>query len=232
MSENLIILYITLIDRLSNLMRRTLFRMCLPLALFIVVILVLCTASSIIFYSAFAAHVHGDLFRLETDYLNLDFPKSWGAIPWEEKNSSGDRYGVLIAPLDLQAGMYIEICDERAAQTYLEHNNVTDSFSATAIEVERLYNWTLQKNMNATLHFVENGTMRVSDCTVSFSTFVIKGGFVDDRGDAANLTCTFMSFVGREILQISYHGVGEDYDLAYGSFRSILNSTKLNHPRL
>lgn len=209
-------------------MRRTLFRMRLPLAIFIILILVSCAASSAILYSAFTAHVHGDYFRLETERLDVVFPRNWYAVPWEEKNSSGQRWGMLLAPGDLRASMFITIFDENAARTYLEQNDLSDgdAFSAAISEARRLHNWTLQQNVNATLRFIENGTISVSGYAASFSRIIIEGGFVD-QGQYYNWTWTLMSFVDREVFQVAYHGVEDDYDRAHESFQFILNSTRI-----
>jgi len=199
----------------------------LPLAVFIIIIPVLWGVGFAIFYSAFTTHAHGDYFRLETNHLDLDFPRNWYAVPWEEKNSSGDRYGVLLAPTDIRASMFMVIYDENAARLYLEQNNVTDAFSATIFELKRLHNWALQKNENATLSFIENETISLFGHTGNCSTLIMEGGFVDDQGKFYNWTWTFMSFIDGKIFQIAYHGVEGDYDLAYRNFQFILNSTKI-----
>jgi len=199
----------------------------LPLALFIVTILVLAGASYVSFYSAFAAHVRGDYLRLETKYLDIDFPRNWFAMSWDQQNSSGARYGVFLAPPNLRAAMIITIYDENAAKTYLRQNNVSDSSSATIFELKRLYNWTLEKNANATLHFIENGTMPLFGYSADFSTFVLRDGFVDDQGTRYNWTWTFMTSMNTDIFQVAYHGVEEDYNLTLSSFKSLLNSTRL-----
>jgi len=199
----------------------------LPIAIFIILILVLLGASSVIFYTIFTTHVHGDYFRLETTYLDVDFPKNWVAYPWEEKNSTGDKYGVMLGSPTLRASMFIVVYDEMATKTYLRQNNLTDAFSATVFESKRLYNWTLQENVNATLCFVENGTVLMSGYVGNFSTLIIKGGYVDDDGTPYNWTWTFMSFVGSRVFQVAYHGVGEDYYQSVDSFRFVLNSTRI-----
>jgi len=213
-------------DRLRRFMRRTLFRMRLPLSLFIILILVSCAASYVVFYSAAAAHLRGDYFRLETKYLDIDFPRNWVAMSWEEKNSSGTKYGILLAPSNLRAAMLITVYDEDATKAYLEQYHVTDPSSVTVFELKRLYNWTLEKSGNATLQFVENGTIPLFGYMAKYSTAIIREGFVDDRGARYNWTWTFMSAMDGKIFQAAYHGVGEDYNLTANSFQSILNATR------
>jgi len=159
--------------------------------------------------------------------LDVDFPKNWFAVPCEEKNSGGDRYGLLLAPPRLRASMFITIYDENASKTYLMKNNLTDAFTINMFEMERLYNWTLQKSENATLYLIDNGTRIISGYAMHFVTFTIRDGYIDDKGETYNWTWTFMSFVDSRIFQIAYHGIGEDYDSAYENFQFVLNSTRI-----
>ena len=208
-------------------MRRTLLRMRLPLAVFILAILVLSVASFAVFNSVFAAHVEGDHFKLETRYVDIDFPRNWYAFPWEDKNISGTKYGILLAPTELRASMFILVYDKDATKAYVEQNGILDASSLVVFELERLFNWTLEKSENATLHFLKNGTVDVSGYTLTYSTVMMEKGYVDDQGKNYNWTWTFMSYVSDKILQITYHGVEEDYGKALNSFQVILNSTKV-----
>ena len=207
-------------------MRRTLFRIRLPLALFILMIAVLLSASFSIIYSSFVAHSRGNRLRLETDYLDLDYPRGWFLI-WGKEEINGSKYSILINPLYLRASMLIFVYDEEAAKIYLKKNGINDAFSSIMFEAERLYNWTLQKNENATMLFLRNETVNISNRRANSTTLILYG-YVDNEGNYFNnVTWTLITYVDTRVFQFFYFGIENDYNTARDIFQEVLNSTKI-----
>lgn len=206
-------------------MRRTLLRMRLPLALFVILIVALCAISISIFWSVFAAHANGDYFRIETDHLDIDFPRNWIVSFGDQENFTGTIHVAGIFPPNIRASMIIRIFDENATRGYREQKGIDDASTANLAELRDVYNWILQRNENATLSFVENGTMRVFNYAASFSTSII-GGYVDRWGNYYNnCTFTFISSVESErAIQIVYLGVEKDYEIVRNTFQDLLDT--------
>lgn len=204
---------------------RTLLKMRLPLALFVLLILALCVASSAIFYSVLATHAEGDYLRIETDHLEMDFPKNGFVSYGDQENFSGIIHVAAIYPSDIRASMIIRIFDENAAGGYLREERVDDGFSANLVELKRLYGWVLQRNENATLSFIENGTMRLFEYNADFTTILI-GGYVDNLGNYYdNCTWKFTSFISsRKAIQVFYFGIEKDYEITQDLFQEMIDT--------
>lgn len=204
---------------------RTLLKMRLPLALFVLLILALCVASSAIFYSVLATHAQGDYLRIETDHLEMDFPKNGFVSYGDQENFSGIIHVAAVYPSDIRASMIIRIFDENAAEGYLMEERIDDGFSANLVELRRLYDWVLQRNENATLSFIENGTMRLFEYNADFTTILI-GGYVDNLGNYYdNCTWKFTSFISsRKAIQVFYFGIDKDYEITYDLFQEMIDT--------
>jgi len=159
--------------------------------------------------------------RLDTKYAEVYFPRSWIAYGWETKNFSGNQYVVMVAPPAILARMFIVIYDEASAGGYLSKYNLTDAPSIVAHEL-RMF----QENANATLQIVQSGTVPLFGYTASYSVFELTG-VLDREGNSHNLTGTFMSFMGRGIIEVAHYGSKEEYYQVAQDFESILNLTKI-----
>jgi len=211
-------------------MRLRLFRLRLPLAIFIILILASCVIGYAILYStlmSYTSNLREDYFRLESKYLKIEFPKSWFAMQWEAKNeSSGNSYTVLLAPVNLHAVMFFRVYDVKATQTYMNENGLSDAFSTVIFEVNRLYSWSLQNNNNATLLFNATGTMTVSNFEANYTIITIIDGYKEDD-TLFSLTGIFISWVdGGKLIQIIFYGKQEDLNQTGDVFWVILNSTR------
>ena len=204
---------------------RTLLKMRVPLALFILLILALCGASGAIFCYVFTNHAQGDYLRIETDHLEIDFPKNGFVSYGDQENFSGTIHVAAVYPSDIRASMIIRIFDENAAQGYQREERVDDGSSANLVELRRLYDWVLQKNENATLSYIENGTVRLFEYNADF-TIVVIGGYVDNLGNYYdNCTWKFTSFVSsRRAIQMFYFGIEKDYEITRDLFQEMIDS--------
>ncbi|MFB0503804.1 MAG: hypothetical protein ACETWE_08225 [Candidatus Bathyarchaeia archaeon] len=209
---------------------RTLLKMRLPLTLFMLLILALCGAGGVIFYSVFAAHAQGDYLRVETDHLEIEFPRNGFVSFGDQENFSGTIHVAAVYPSDIRASMIIRIFDEDAAEGYLMQERIDDGSSANLVELRRLYNWVLQRNENATLSFIENGTMELFDYNADF-TIILIGGYVDNLGNYySNCTWKFTSFIvtsftgSRKVIQVFYFGIEKDYEATDDLFEDMIEA--------
>jgi len=204
---------------------RTLLKMRLPLTLFILLILALCGASGVVFYSVFAAHAQGDYLKIETDHLEIEFPRNGFVSSGEQENFSGTIHVAAVYPSDIRASMIIRIFDEDAADGYRMQERIDDGSSANLVELGRLYNWVLLRNENATLSFIENGTMKLFEYNADFSIVLI-GGYVDNLGNYyENCTWKFTSFIGsRKVIQVFYFGIERDYEATDDLFEDMIEA--------
>ncbi len=209
-------------------MREKLFGLRLPLAIFILIILILNMASAAIFYSVFTAHVYGEYFNMETSHFSLYFPRNWIAASGRYELDYGTRNIVWIAPIDKLAFITLAIMDKKSTESYMEKNNLTDAYSIMKYEIGRIYDSILKRNKNATLRFIGNGTIKAAGYSLNYISFIIINGYIDNEGKHYNWTWMFMtSIINGELLQIIYHAIGDDYKPTYPIFQSILNRTKV-----
>ena len=179
-----------------------------------------------IIYYASKTYARGDYYVLETKYVEVDFPRNWIATTWEDANSSGNRYGVVFSPTDLRVSVFLIVYDENATKMYLEQNNIHDAVSSIAFEVERIYNWTMQKNEDANLIFVKNGTLDVSGHEAEFTMFTIEGGYVDEKQQHYNWTWIYISWMDSKVWQMAFQGEEGDWNQAFDTFSYVLNSAR------
>jgi len=198
----------------------------IPIAIFLMAILSLGIISYVIIYSALKTHARGDYFELETEYVELDFPRNWVAMTWKDLNRSGNRYGLILTPMDLRASVFLMMYDENATKVYLKQNSIYDAFSSITFEVERIYNWSLEKNKDARLDFVKNGTLNVSNHQANFTMFTIEGGYIDENQQRYNWTWMYISWIDDKLWQIALQGEEADWNKAYDNFNYLLNSTE------
>ncbi len=216
-------------------MRLSLFRPRLPFLIFIIIILVSSIIGYAIINSSIATHtsvLRGDYFRLKTDYLEVDFPKSWYSGKAENINQTfGNRYIVYLAPIYLRAVVFFRIYDEKATQSFSYEHNITNMFSINSFEINQLFNSALAENINATLSIIENSTITVSTHEASYVVVDIKNG-LKDNDVYYNLTGIFISLIkqgnnGKIIKQIIFYGEENDWNQTRDTFMIILNSIKI-----
>ncbi|RJS75390.1 hypothetical protein CW712_04685 [Candidatus Bathyarchaeota archaeon] len=200
-----------------------------PSLIAFIALLIGCTLTSFgILQYTLSAHIKGDYILLENDYLALEFPKDWLAFSWIDHNlAAGKSYSALFASPHIFSVMMFRVYDQAATQSYMQKNNLTDTLSVVIFEASRIYNWSLENNKNATLVFLENGTITVSDHTALYSSFLIRDGFKQD-GKLYNLTCMFISYVSNQkLVQVVFWGKEDDCRQTRDIFNTVLSSTKV-----
>lgn len=203
----------------------------MPLLAFLVLLAGSCLVSFAVIYYTLVTNQstnRPDYFRLRSEFFETEFPMSWFAVTWVNKNETTGSIGeAVIASTNLFAALALRVYDEGAARSYLAENRLTDPFSVVVFEANRLYNWSLQDNSNATLTFVENGTTSVSGYEAVFSRVLIKGGIKQEEA-FYNLTSMFIVFRAQQRLaEIVSWGKEEDWRLAQETFKAILGLTKV-----
>ena len=198
----------------------------LPLTIFLSIILGSLLLGCIEIYITAAAHSRGEYLHLENEYLVVDFPKNWFAYSWKIDNStSGGLYSLVFSPPELFFLIIFRILDERATQYYMKTFNLTDTSSIVTFETQRVCNWTLTENENATVLLKEKGELVVSGNQALYSKIVIKDGIESD-GTFYNLSFTIVSYLeNQRLVQIIFWGKKEDCESSLSLFQMILNST-------
>jgi len=199
-----------------------------PVIIFIALLIGCVLTSFGVLQYTLSTHVKGDYILLENNCLTLEFPKDWFAFSWIDRNvEAGKIYGVLFASPRLFSAMTFRIYDQAVTQRYMQENNLTDVPSIVLFETLKMYNESLKNNENATLVFLENGTITVSGHTALYSSFLIRDGFKQDE-EWYNLTCTFISYMSdQKLVQIAFWGKEDDWRQTRDIFDAVLNSTKV-----
>jgi hypothetical protein len=215
-------------------MKRYLFRLRLPLAIFILSILASYIVSYTIFYSALSSHaspIRDNYLQIKNNYLEIDFPKFLYAVENETGNvGSGNIYTLTFYTVDSHAIMVFRFYDEKATQSFMSENNLSDAFSIVVSQVKKIYDWTRENNVNASLFFVENGTRKVSSLDTNYSIIIVEDGFKDENGALSNIAGIFISGISQQrIFVIMFYGQEDDWKQSslQEIFQNILNSTIL-----
>ena len=215
-------------------MRQRLFVLQLPLTIFILLILASSIVSYVIIYSALTSHAspfRGDYLQLRNKYLETDFPKVFYAAEWETVDaSSGNIYTLSFSPIDLHAIMNFIVYDEKATQTFINENHLSDAFSVCVFEAKMMYDRFLGNNVNASLFFVENGTMKISNLEANYTRITVKDGLKAGDGTLSNITGLFVSGINQQkLFEVIFYGQEKDWNQIslQEVFRNILNSTKI-----
>lgn len=199
-----------------------------PVVIFLVMVLASCLAGYGIVYFALtthqSAHREGYL-RLETGYLVIEFPKEWMAAEVSYENESGSIHGVQV--VSSFASVYLGMHDEKYTQFLMGEFDLTDAFSTMIYMVNDTYGSILERNENATLHFVENKTVRVLDLQADYTRVLIRD-VPDDDGVLQNVTLILMAgFEQRKLTYIGFYALEENWEEAYGNFQIILDSIEI-----
>jgi len=182
----------------------------------------------IIIYMTFAAHSNGEYLHLDNEFVKVDFPRNWFAYSWKTENStSGSVYGIVFASPQSLSAILFKIHDKQATQYYMKKFNLTDASSIVTFETERMCNWTVTKNENASVILREKGEVEVSGNQASYSKVIIKNG-IESNGAYYNMSFLMMSYIkDQRLVQIVIWGKKEDCEQLSDLFEMVLNSTDI-----
>ncbi len=213
-------------------MRSKLFRIRLPLAVFLILILAFLAAGYLMIHVTLMGSLTEDGNYLHIDMKTIEFklPKSWRTpypylLPFWENESVCAIY-LLNAEGD--AMIYIIYHKTReSVQEFMGEQNIKDEFSVAIFEIERFYTWFLQKNQSATLQFAENGTIKVSERQASYSKIQIKNISMSMGENVTyNITGIFISsLTERNLLEIIFYTWRDQaWNATYNDFQILVNS--------
>jgi len=200
----------------------------LPLMIFISILVGSLLLGCMEIYITVTTHSRGEYLRLENELIKVDFPRNWFAYSWNTENvTSGRIYSLVFSPPQSYSAIIFRIHDEQATQYYMKEFHLTNASSIVTFETERVRNWTLTKNENATVILKEKGGVIVSGNQADYSKIVIKDG-IEYNGAFYNMSFMIISYLKNEkLIQIIFWGRGEDYDKSLITFNAVLNSTDI-----
>jgi len=200
----------------------------LPLMIFLSIIIGSLLLGCVEIYITVAAHSKGEYLRLENEFIKVDFPRNWFAYSWNVENvTSGKIYGLVFSPPQLFSAIIFRIHDEQATQYYMKKFNLVDASSIVTFETERMRNWTLAKNENATVILKEKGEVIVSGSQAAYSKIVMENG-IESNGAFYNMSFLIISYLkDQKLVQIIFWGKEEDYEKSLIFFKTVLNSTDI-----
>jgi hypothetical protein len=151
-------------------------------------------------------------------------------MKWEEQNGTqGNVDWVMTRPVDLGVIAFFRVFDETATNTYMHENGFdgTDMLPIITLEMNLIYDWSLENNPNAALSTTSNGTITVSDCSAKYMVFRVKGGLKDDTG-LYNMTSEIVACIKQQRMFMAiYYGEEDAWNQTYNTFMVELNSIVL-----
>lgn len=218
-------------------MRSKLFRIRLPLAVFLILILAFLAAGYLTIHVTLMGKLTEDGNYLHVDMETIEFklPKSWRTpypyvLPFWENETICAIY-LLNAEEDAMTYI-IYYKTQESVQGFIGEQNITDEFSVAIFEIERFYGWFLGKSPNATLQFVENGTIKVSERQASYSKIQIRNiSMTMEENVPYNITGIFISsLTERNLLEIIFYTWRDQaWNATYDDFQILVNSMVVKH---
>ncbi|GEM_PF-1457126 len=225
-------------------MRARLFGMKLPVAIFVLILAALLGVSCILVEYISMKYSQGNYFRLETRFVDLEFPRNWIATAGKRENSSGVIISAACMSSDQDVGVFFAVYDENITRIYLERvrswanlrgYKVNDTSAVILFEAERLFNYyknrTGVNDGNVTLLLLDNGTIKISNYEADYLTIVIMGLRIErgGRSEICNGTWRFISWIYDEKLSlVALYGMGNRWSQPqiWEIFNYVLNSTR------
>lgn len=200
----------------------------LPLVIFLLLVLGSLAVGFATIYEIVATNSRGEYLHFENEIIKMNFPKNWVGISWEEKNlTSGTKYGIFLAPPQMISTVLFRIHSEQATRYFMKEHNLTDASSVVSFEINRMYNYSLTKNENASIISRESGEVIVSGNKANYSKIIIKDGIIYN-GVYYNMTFLIISYIeNQKLVQIAFLGKKEDCEKSSDLFKAILNSTEI-----
>jgi hypothetical protein len=213
-------------------MRSKLFGIRLPLAVFLISILAFLAAGYLTIHITLMGNLteDGNYLNISMRTIKFKLPRSWRTpypyvTPFWENESICAIY-LLNAEEDAMTYI-IHYKTQESVQGFIRGQNITDEFSVAIFEIERFYEWFLERSQNATLQFVENGTIKVSERQASYSKIQIKNiSMSTGENISYNITGIFISsLTERNLLEIIFYTWRDQaWNATYNDFQILVNS--------
>jgi len=200
----------------------------LPLLIFLLMICISLIIGFSIIHFTVAANRRGDYLSLNNDVLSLNFPVNWFALTWESSNNSfgGKVFSLIIFPPDKFSAISIQIYDKAATERFFIEGNLSDPAAIAYRDVRRFFDWILEKNENASVISIVNGTVYAgaSRNIARYSKILIRNGFKSSDGKYYNMSCIVLSFMnGDNLVRVAFWGEQGDYEETSEVFQRILS---------
>lgn len=214
-------------------LRYKIFGLRLPLAVFLISVIMLVGVGYIIIYSTLRDNLSedGESIIVKTEIFQFKFPRNWYAYPlWE--NESICVINLVNAESDSILGIIYYKRQEYTRNLIKEHN-LNDDLSISLFEVNRFYNYLRERrgSENITLYIVGNGTIPVSGYNAAYIIFFIENAF-ESGGTYYNLTGIFISLTINENLfeVVFYTWKDQIWNERYDTFKTrVLSSLVIRH---
>jgi len=210
--------------------RRKIFGLRPPLAIFIILVIALFSAGYLIIHFSLSRNLSedGEYILFETDFLKFEFPRNWRARPKWENNSL-----CIINMLNTEADSFFGLIYYKSwkfAQSVFSEFDLKDGLSIATFEINKFYSKIRERAQNATLQFLENGTLNVSGYDAAYTIFHIENVTVGNL--QYNLTGILVYFLANQgpIEIVFYTWADRIWEERYEVFRSkILESLVIKH---
>jgi len=209
-------------------MIRRILRARLPLVIFILILLSFLIAGSIIIHITLTSNlVNGGWLHIKTNFYELNFPKDWHVNRGENKFIS--IFNLVSA--DLRTILHLRFYNENATRDFMQENNLTNAVQVLAFESQRLYNWSLTQNKNATFSIEEEGSMDLQGYKAHYMLIKIDDCYKEDD-TFYNVTCLIISsFInsenGERLFEIIFYGERSSWEKNHQYFEEIMDSMRI-----
>ncbi|MEM1543524.1 MAG: hypothetical protein QXX24_00030 [Candidatus Bathyarchaeia archaeon] len=210
--------------------RRKIFGLHPPLTIFIILVVAFPLAGYLIIHSTLSRNLSedGEHILFETDFLRLKFPRNWYVRPkWE--NESLYIINLFNTELDSFFGL-VHYKSLGFAQSVFQGLDLRNGLLMATFAVNSFYDRIRKEAQNATLQFLENGTLKVSGYDATYIIFRMEN--VTVRGSQYNVIGIVVYFLADQgLVEIIFYtwmeGVWEE---RYEVFRSeMLESLVIKH---
>jgi len=203
----------------------------LPRFPFLIFLLMICISLILgfgIIYFTVAANRRGDYLSLNNDVLSVNIPINWFALTWESSNRSfgGKVFSLIVFHPNKFSAISIQIYDKAATERFFAEENLSDPAAVAYWDVKRFFDWILEKNENASVISIVNGTAYAgaSENIARYSKILIRNGFKSSDGKYYNISCIVFSFMNKDnLVRIAFWGKQEDYEETSEVFQRILS---------
>jgi hypothetical protein len=174
--------------------KRKIFGLRPPLAIFIISMLILSLSGYLIIHLTLMKNLSedGKFITVKTETFRFNFPRNWYAYPLYENETLCLIYLVNAESDSVAIILYYK--SWKQIFSLIKGNNLTDNLSIAISEVNRFFIILRERSQNATLHFIENGTILISGYNASYTIFNIQRAFTTNEG-TYNITGVFISLL-------------------------------------
>jgi len=201
----------------------------LPLLIFLLMICISLILGFSIIHFTVATNRRGDYLSLNNDVLSVNLPSSWFALTWESSNKSlgGKVFSLIIFSPNKFSAISIQIYDKAATERFFIEGNISDPIVVAYRDIQRFFDWILEKNENASIISIVNGTTYAgaSKNVARYSKILIRNGFKSSEGKYYNVSCIVLSFVNESnLVRVAFWGEQGDYEDTSEVFQKILSN--------